>query len=117
MPWALALAGGEYAALVLIKDGAIDPVATASAAALLLSAELAYWSLGPQVASDEPSLARRRVGLVATACLASAAVGMITLSASQLSVRGSLLLDLVGVGAAVGVLALLAYLARMHAES
>ena len=109
LPWAYAFAGASYAGLLFINGGKIDGAAPLYAAALLLSAELAYWSLEQPV---HGSSHRRRAGLVALACLVGGAVAGLVLSASEFAVHGGLALEVLGVAAAVGVLALVARLAR-----
>lgn len=117
LPWALALGGAEYAVFLVLKRGALDAYAPFYGAGLLLCAELAYWSAERHVAADRPGIGRRRASLVAAACLAGGGVGALVLTASELSVSGGLGLEILGVAAAVGALALLARLARPEPES
>jgi len=109
LPWAYAVAGSGYAGFLFIQGGAIDPIAPIYGAGLLLSAELAYWSLERPI---HGALRGRRVGLVLGACLAGGGIGGLILTFAELSVRGGLGLELLGVAAAVAALSLIARLAR-----
>jgi hypothetical protein len=111
LPWALALAGAEYAVYLVIQKGTIDASAPVYAAGLLVAAELAYWSLERPVPSHE-ALVPRRISLVLAACLAAGGVGGVILTMAELSISGGLVLEILGVAAAVGALALVATLAR-----
>jgi hypothetical protein len=112
LPWALALAGGEYAAYLVIREGTIDGLAPVYAAGLLLVAELAYWSLDPYVRGPGERLLFRRGSLVLAACVAAGGVGGLILAVAEFSVSGGLGLEILGVAAAIGALALLARLSR-----
>jgi hypothetical protein len=116
---ALALAGGEYAALLAV-NGSLDLGATTAlyAGGLLFVAELAFWSLEEQAAPDDRGLVLRRLAellvLVAGAVFASALV----LAASEVELGGGIGLEAVGVAAATATLALVAWLAaRARAET
>ena len=77
-----------------------------------VAAELAYWSLDQVAVADEAELfARRAAGLALRAALALALVAF-ALAALDLRAGGGLLLETVGVAAAVGLLALVLVLAR-----
>ncbi len=112
VPWVVALAGAEYAAFLVIREGRIDSYAPVYGAGLLLVIELAYWSIERRFASPGEALTSRRLTLVGAACLAAGGVGGLILAMAELSVNGGLALEIVGVAAAVGALALLARLAR-----
>jgi hypothetical protein len=111
VPVAVVLAGAQYGLMLLVRDGAIDAFTPAYSAGLLLLAELAYWSLEPDV-PGERGLAARRAGLVAAATLAAAGIGAVVLSISELAAEGGLLLEAAGVVAATAVLVLVVLLAR-----
>jgi hypothetical protein len=113
LPWALALAGAECAAFLVIRGGEIDGWAPIYGAGLLLVAELAYWSMerGVQGPPGE-GLTFRRSTLVVTACVGAGGVGGLILAIAELSIRGGLWLEALGIAAAVGSIALLARLAR-----
>jgi len=109
LPWAYTFAGAGYAGFLFIQGGGIDPIAPLYGAALLLSAELAYWSLERPV---HGALRERRVGLILGACLAGGGIGGLILTFAEVSVRGGLGLEILGVAAAVAALSLIARLAR-----
>jgi len=112
LPWAVALGGAEYAAFLVIRSGTIDPYAPLYGAGLLLVAELAYWSVERHVPSRGEGLTGRRASLVLAASLAAGGLGGLILTMAELSVNGGLALEILGVAAAVGALAVLARLAR-----
>jgi hypothetical protein len=109
LPWAYALAGAGYAGYLFIQGSGIDPLAPLYGAGLLLSAELAYWSLERPI---HGALRERRAGLILGACLAGGGIGAIILTFAEVSVRGGLGLEVLGVAAAVAALTLIARLAR-----
>lgn len=109
LPWAYVCAGAGYVGYLFIQGGTVDSLAPLYGAGLLLSAELAYWSLERPV---HGSLRERRVYLIAGACLAGGGVGGLILAFSEVSVHGGLGLEVLGVAAAVAALALIARLAR-----
>jgi hypothetical protein len=93
--------------------GSEAPDATiAVAAAVFLATELAYWSLEQVAVADEPELAARRVAGLALRVAAALALAAFLLAALGLHAHGGLALEAVGVGAAVGLLALVFVLAR-----
>jgi hypothetical protein len=113
LPWALALAGAEYAAFLVIRGSSIDAYAPIYGAGLLLVAELAYWSMERRLASPpREGLAFRRGTLVLAGCVGAGGVSGLILAMAELSIRGGLWLEALGVAAAVGSIALLARLAR-----
>lgn len=89
-----------------------DAVTTAVyGAALLLVAELAYWSLELRTPSrDEGRLVIRRTSAVALLVAASLAVGLVAASLAQTPITGSLALLTVGLGALVTALVIVAVL-------
>lgn len=109
LPWAYASAGAGYAGFLFIHGGSIDAVAPLCGAGLLLSAELAYWSLERPV---HGSSRERRAALILGGCLAGGGVAGLLLTFAELSVRGGLGLEILGVTAAVAALSLIARLAR-----
>jgi hypothetical protein len=108
VPWAIALLGGQYAASLLLRDAGIDAFAPLYAALLLVTAELAYWGL--EVKPALGGVARRLVGLVGLA-VGAAAVGALLLGFSEGGDDTGFGLQLVGLAAAAGVLALMTGLA------
>jgi hypothetical protein len=109
LPWAYACAGAGYAGFLFIRGAGIDPIAPLYGAGLLLSAELAYWSLERPI---HGSLRERRAYLIVGACLAGGGIGGLILTFAEVSVHGGLGLEILGVAAAVAALSLIARLAR-----
>jgi hypothetical protein len=111
VPWAIAGLGVAYAAT--LGGDELDGRVPLYAAALLVTAELAYWSLRLRHgAQDEPGMALRRViGLLVAAAVALVA-GTMLIAIAHLPLRGGLAVEAVGVAAAVGALATLLLAAR-----
>lgn len=106
IPWAIAGLGAEYA--LALGDGGLDSRVPLYAVSLLVTAELAYWSVQLRgAAADEPGMAQRRViGLLlgATAALVVCTT-LVTLARIQLG--AGLAAEATGLAAAVGAVALL----------
>lgn len=117
VPVAAALAGGLYGVELAIADAPLDVAATAVAAGLLLSAELAYWSLEERMRwRGEAGDGLRRVAVVALVAVGALLVaGALLALVDAVRARG-LALDLLGVAAAVTVLATLLVVAREKRE-
>jgi hypothetical protein len=116
--WALALLAGGYAlALSLGPERAtIDAAAPVVAAALLVVAELAYWSLELREPGRwEGPLLARRLAVLGTLALVSLALGSVVVVFTTLETGGGVGLTVLGVAAAVATLAILAGLARRAA--
>jgi hypothetical protein len=109
--WAVAFVAAAYAAALVLRDQSIDPYAPVFGGGLLLLAELAQWALERPV-PPEPGLAARRASLTAATVVAAGGVGAVVLAMSELATEGGVLLQLVGVAAAVGVLAVVVVYAR-----
>jgi hypothetical protein len=111
VPWAVAGLGVAYAATLSGED--LDGRVPLYAAGLLLTAELAYWSLELRKgAPDEPGMALRRlIGLLVAAVVALVA-GSLLIAVAHVPLRGGLVVEAVGVAAAIGALAMLALAAR-----
>lgn len=115
IPVAVALLGAEYAALLAIEADTLDARAPLVAAALLLAAELGYWSLELRSpVADEAGTYVRRIALLATSLL-----GVIALSAALMAVVDVLAasgpaVEVLGAAAAVGALALIALASRVR---
>jgi hypothetical protein len=109
LPWAIALLGAQYAASLLIRGGEIDGLAPLYAAALFVTAELAYWALeqGPAVRVVVLS----RVAALLAQAFGAAGVGAAMLAASQGGGQGGLALQTLGLGAATAALGVLTWLA------
>jgi len=113
VPTSIALVGGAYAAELAIDDAPLDLAAPVVAVGLLLAAELAYWSLDERNRTEgDPGQGLRRAALVALGAagalvLASALLALV----DEIRTRG-LALDLIGVLAAVAVVATVLATAR-----
>jgi hypothetical protein len=113
LPWALVLAGAEYTAFLVIREGSIDGYAPIYGAGLLLVSELAYWGIERGVAATPgEGLTFRRATLVVCSCVAAGGIAGLILATAELSFHGGLWLEALGIAAAVGSIALLARLAR-----
>jgi hypothetical protein len=114
LPWPLVVLGGVYA--WKLGGGDVDQWAPVYAGGLLAVAELAYWSVQLRGrAQDAERLTERRIVLIATLTLLAVAAGGLVLAATSVPIGGSVALDLLGVAAAIGALAVVATLARPHA--
>ena len=118
VPWAVVVFGGAYAASLFLPERGVDELAPFVAAAFLLLAELSYWTmelrrpLGPF-----PGLLERRAMVIATATVGAVLVGALALAATAVQVGGGVLADLLGVVAAIGALAIVAWLAQSGRQS
>lgn len=104
VPSAIVLVGGAYAVELAIDDAPLDLAAPAVAVGLVLTAELAYWSLDERSrAAGDAGQSFRRAALVS-----GGAAGAFVLASALLAladeVRGrGLALDVVGAIAAVAI--------------
>ncbi len=113
VPVALALVGGMYAAELAIADAPLDPATPGMAVVLLLTAELAYWSLDERHrAPGEPGEGPRRAAFVALVGVAAALVAAALLAVVDEVRARSLAVDVVGALAAAAVLAAVLMIAR-----
>jgi hypothetical protein len=106
VPWAIAGLGAEYA--LSLGGGDVDGRVPLYAVSLLVTAELAFWSLQLRgAAADEPGMPQRRViGLLLGSTLALVVcVALATVAGVQLG--GGLLAEAAGLTAAIAALALL----------
>ena len=110
---AIVLLGAQQAVRLALGNDVLDEWAPLAGGALLLCAELAWWSIEPRIpAWAQAGLALRRLAFVLLICLLGAAVGAAMLVAAGSSLSGGVPLELVGIVAATGVVAVLAYVAR-----
>ncbi|HET7854866.1 MAG TPA: hypothetical protein VFL41_00255 [Gaiellaceae bacterium] len=110
----LALLGAEYAVFFAAGPSGVDVWTPLYAAGFLLAAELAYWSLEQRVSAwSDPAVLVRRLVLLVACCAGAAAVAAAMIVAAGASVGGGLGLEIVGITAAVAVLALVAGVARV----
>lgn len=113
IPVALALVGAEYAVfLALREDAGIDTSAPLMAGALVLAAEIAHSGIEPPLATASPGLRALRAAKALALGAGGAGVGALLLYLSVADVRSGLILELLGIAAAVTALALVALLAR-----
>jgi hypothetical protein len=113
VPVPFLLLGGAYAVYLVVDDVPLDPAAPVFAAGVLVSADLAYWSLEERdrVSGDAGETLRRIAvlsGLAATALVVSGAL----LALADVAGTRGLAIDLVGAVAASAVLALIVRYAR-----
>ncbi|HSC48648.1 MAG TPA: hypothetical protein VLD16_00175 [Gaiellaceae bacterium] len=110
---AIVLLGAQQAVRLALGNDVLDEWAPLVGGALLLCAELAWWSIEPRIpAWAQSGLALRRLAFVLLICLLGAAVGAVMLVAAGSSLSGGVPLELAGIVAATGVVAVLAYVAR-----
>jgi hypothetical protein len=110
---ALVVLGAQQAVRLELGTHELDVWAPLLAAGLLLCAELAWWSLEPRVpAWAQPGLAVRRLATILVLCAFGAAVGAVMLVAAGASLNGGVALELAGIVAATGAVALVVYAAR-----
>lgn len=116
VPAALVLLGATYATHLAVDDAALDVRAPLFAAGLLLSAELAYWSLEERERiRAEPGEGLRRLGFVMLLGLGSIAVGGMLLAAADIARTRGLAIDLLGAAAAASALLVVVLVARRQA--
>jgi len=109
---ALVLAAGAYAAFLLLAErDAIDTAAPLVAAALVGVAELSHWSLERGPSREPAALVVRRALRLAFVGLGAVLFSTLVLLASYAEVGKGLAVEAAGLAAALGVLALLAFVA------
>jgi hypothetical protein len=115
---ALLLLAAQYAAALALLDAAVDAGAPLYAAGLLLVGELSYWSLELRAPGrEETRVLARRLVLLAALALVAGALGVSVIALTSASVGGGVVWDSVGIAAAVGVLAIIARLARRQSRA
>jgi hypothetical protein len=118
VPVSVALVGGLYAAELAFDDAPLDAATPAIAVALLLSAELAYWSLDERSPiSGDPGEGLRRTAFVAVTGVGAAVVAALLLALVDAVRTHSLAVDLIGAVAAVAVLVTVLLVARAQARA
>ena len=111
LPWPLVALAAVYA--WKLAGGALDQWAPVYAGGFVAVAELAYWSVELRGrAHDTARLIDRRAALIATISLVAVAAGGLVLAATAVGIGSGVATDLLGVGAAIGALAVVASLAR-----
>jgi hypothetical protein len=105
VPAALVLLGAAYATQLAVDDVSLDFRAPLFAAGLVVTAELAYWSLEEREnVHAERGDALRRLGYVALLALGTLCIGAVLLVATDAMRAGGLAVDLLGAAAAAAVL-------------
>ena len=109
----IALLGAEQAVRLATGPSSVDPWTPVYAAGLLLTAELAWWSIEQRVpAWSQPGIVLRRLLVIVGLCVAGAALAAMIVVAAGSPLEGGVGLELVGVVAAVAAVAVVAALAR-----
>lgn len=113
VPAPIVVLGAVYAAQLVADDAALDASAAVVAAGLLLTAELAYWSLDERrrVPAEAGEVARRIAYVAALGASALVVTLALLTLADAVRVRG-LAVDLLGIVAAVAAVAGVWALAR-----
>jgi len=118
IPTALVLVGGLYAAQLAIDDVALDTASPAFAAALLVTAELAYWSLEERdQIQGEPGAGLRHTAFVAALGVATLLVASLLLVFVDAVHTKGLAVDLLGTAAAAAALFAIVLVARGHGRT
>lgn len=116
LPWTLFFLGVEYATSLLAGGRTVDAFAPVVGAAFFCLAELAGWALDAGIVPEERDLAIRRVAATSLATIVAGSTGGLLLASSEFAITGGVLLEAVGVLAAVACLALVGALAWRRAE-
>lgn len=110
---ALLLLGAAYVLGLLVGHHSLDEAAPLVGAAMLLCAELATWSLELRFhVALEPALGLQRVRAVGLLVFAGLAAASLVLVVAATSVGGGLAWAMLGSAAAVGAIALAAFVRR-----
>ena len=114
----VALVGAAYATHLAVDDPGLDGTAPLLGAGLLLTAELAYWSLEERErVAGEPGEAFRRLGLLIGLAFAVLAACAALLAVADLARTGGLAIDIVGAAAAVAALLVVVLFARRGTQN
>jgi hypothetical protein len=117
LPVALVALGGLYGLQLTVDDAGLDVATPLVALGLIVTAELAYWSLEEQVrAEGEAGESIRRVAYVAALALGAFTIASLLLALVDVVRTGGLAIDLLGAAAAVGAVALVVIAAREPAR-
>jgi hypothetical protein len=109
----VAILGAQQAVRLALGPDSLDSWTPLLAGALLVTAELSWWSIEPRVrAWSQPWQATLRLGTVLLACAAASAVSAIVVVSAGAPLTGGFGLELAGVAAATAALAVVAYVAR-----
>jgi hypothetical protein len=99
--WALALIGVQYAFWLELGTNALDQRVPVVGAGLLLTAELAFDSLEPELGRITSTAALARAIALAVVLLLAVGLDAIVLGATSIPIGGGIALTAVGVAAAV----------------
>lgn len=110
----LALLGGSYALWLALGTSVLDQRAPIVGAALLLTAELAFDSLEPEVGRPETTALLGRAIVLTIVVLGAVGAGALVLAAASIPLSGGVALTGLGAVAAVLVLALITRLAALR---
>jgi hypothetical protein len=118
VPGAMAIAAGLYAAQLAVDDAALDTAAPVVAVALVLVAELAYWSLEERErVPGDPGDALRHATFVSILAIAALLLGAALLALVDVVRAESLALDVLGAAAAAAILLAIALAAGVRGRS
>jgi hypothetical protein len=113
VPAAIVLLGGEYALVLSVDGAALDTRSAVVAAGLLVTAELAYWSLELRAEiTDEPGSYTRRLAVLALLALGALTLSGVLLAVVDVAGREGLAIEIAGAAAAFAAVVLLWSLAR-----
>ncbi len=113
VPVSLLLLGAAYATHLAVDDLTLDARAPLIAVGLLVTAELAYWSLEERGAIRvDPGESLRHLGLVTLLALGGLVAGSALLAVADLARTEGLAIDLLGAAAAAGALLVVVLYAR-----
>jgi hypothetical protein len=113
----LGVLGGYYGLQLAVDDRPIDAALPLVAAGLLLTAELAYWSLEErEPVEGDPGDGLRRLVFVGGLAVASFVLSALLLVLADVVQGGGLALDLAGTAAAAAVVLTVVLLARREAR-
>jgi hypothetical protein len=115
-PAALAAVGGAYGTFVALEPEELDRWSPLVAATLFVAAELGYRALERDTARGSASVAARQAVALSGAALATALVAASVLGLTS-GVTGGIVLEAAGVGAAVLMLAAIAWLTARSRRS
>jgi hypothetical protein len=117
LPLVVFALGLGYGIALFVPHGKLGLLAPVYGAALLLCAELAYWSLSPTAdAWGEHAVVLRRLQGIATLLLAALVVDVLLMATAGTHPPGGVVLFALGFAAAAGVLLAVAVLARREAR-
>jgi hypothetical protein len=112
IPWAVLLAGAGYV-VARVHHSVADGWAALVGAALLLSAELAAWSIASDTRiQEERAVVLRQSSTVAALVVGAALVSFLLVGAAAVSATAGLVLTGFGVAAAVGAVTVILRLVR-----